>query len=151
MERLISPILSLGLIFGTFAAQAAPSGSPKDFALQTKYTCQANGVVVHNKQKVVSSGQGIDEIQYVAGVGRNQTLTFGSEREYMIWPRAANGTFNKSLNVLARDKSGTYKIVQEIDMGDTQKTKTSVSLTAKDREGDDRPVSCRIEMAWTKK
>lgn len=151
MERLISPILSLGLIFGTFAVQAAPTGAPKDFALQTKYTCQANGVVIHSKQKLISNGQGVDEIQYVASVGRNQTLTFGSEREYMIWPRAANGTFNKSLNVLARDKSGTYRIVQEIDMGDTARTKTSVSLTAKDREGDDRPVSCRIEMAWTKK
>lgn len=152
MERLFSPILALGLIFGTFTtANAVPAGAPKDFALQTKYSCQANGIIIHNKQKLVSNGRTLDEVKYVASVGRNQALTFGSERQYMIWPRAANGTFNKSLNVLSRDKSGTYRIVQEIDMGDTAKTKTAVSLTVKDGEGDERPVSCKIEMAWTKK
>lgn len=151
MERLMSPILAFGLIFGTLAAHASPVGSPKDFSLQTKYLCQANGIVIHNKQKTVSDGRTLDEVKYVANAGKNQTLVFGSERQYMIWPRAANGTFGKSLNVLARDKSGTYKIVQEVDMGETQKTTTNISLSVKDREGDDRPVSCRVEMAWTKK
>jgi len=151
MERIICPILATGLIFGTFAAQAAPLGEPKDYALQTKYACQANGVVIHSQQKKLSDGQGIDEIQYVANVGRNQALTFGNEREYMIWPRAANGTFDKSLNVLSRDKSGVYKIMQEIDLGESQKTKTNVSVTVKDRDGEERPISCRIEMSWIKK
>jgi len=151
MERFIRPILASGLILGTLVAQAAPTGAAKDFALQTKYNCQANGVAIHNKQKVISNGRGIDEVQFTAEAGRNQTLTFGEDREYMIWPRTAKGTFEKSLNVLSRDKSGTYKIVQEIDLGDAQKTKTNISVTVKDREGDERPVSCRIEMTWIKR
>ena len=151
MERLYRPILAFSLIFGTLAVEAAPAGAPKDFNIQTKYSCRANGVVIQNKQKVLSDGRGVEEIQFVATAGKNQGLTFGNDQEYMIWPRTAKGTFAKNLNILSRDKSGTYKIIQEVDMGETQKTKTSISLTVKDREGDDRPVSCRIEMAWVKK
>jgi hypothetical protein len=151
MKHILSPILAFGLIFGTFMAQAAPKGSPQNYVLQTKYICQANGIVVRDKQKLVSNGRGVDEIQFVASAGGNQALTFGSDREYMIRPRAANGTFMKSLNVLSRDSSGTYKIMQEVDMGANQRTKTSIGLSVKDGLGEARPVSCRIEMEWQKK
>lgn len=151
MERILSPILALGLFFGTLTVQAAPAGSPQDYNLRTKYLCQTNGVVVRHQQATVSDGQDIDELNFVASPGRNQTLTFGGGREYMIWPRVANGTFTKSLNVLSKDTAGTYKIIQEVDLGSSQKTKSSISLTAKDQQGDDRPVSCKIEMEWVKK
>lgn len=151
MERLLRLISALSLIFVTLAAEAAPLGSPRDFRMQTKYSCRANGVVIQNKQKVLSDGNTLEEIQFIAHTGRNQALTFGNDQEYMIWPRTAKGTFTKTLNVLSREKSGAYKIVQEVDMGKTQKTKTSISLTVKDGDGDDRPVSCRIEMAWVRK
>lgn len=151
MERFCRPILAFSLIFGTLVTETAPLGAPKDFSIQTQYSCRANGVVIQNKQKVLSDGTTLEEIQFVAKAGRNQALTFGNDQDYMIWPRTAKGTFEKTLNVLSRDKSGTYRIVQEVDMGETQKTKTSISLTVKDREGGDRPVSCRIEMAWVKK
>ncbi|MGZ3742942.1 MAG: hypothetical protein ACXWRE_08655 [Pseudobdellovibrionaceae bacterium] len=153
MERKLNSILTSGLIFGTFvtSAQASPPGSPQDYALQTKYHCQANGVVVRNHQKLVSNGRGVEEVQFVANAGKNQALIFGGNREYMIWPRVANGTFSKSLNVLSRDSSGTYKLIQEVDMGENQKTKTSIGLSVKDGQGEIRPVSCRIEMEWLKR
>ncbi|WP_413288616.1 hypothetical protein [Bdellovibrio sp. HCB337] len=151
MERMLSPILALGLFFGTLTVQAAPGGSPQDFNLRTKYSCQANGVVVRNNKTVVSNGQGIDEVDFMARAGGNQALTFGRNREHMIWPRTAKGTFNKTLNVLSRDSSGTYKLMQELDLGATQKTTTRISLVAKDAQGDDRPVNCQIEMQWVKK
>lgn len=151
MERMFSPILAISLFFGTFTVHAAPASSPQDFNLRTKYSCQANGVIVRNKKAIVSNGQGIDEVQFLASPGGNQTLTFGPNREQMIWPRTANGTFNKTLNVLSRDSSGTYKIMQELDLGTTQKTTTNISLVAKDSQGDDRQVNCRIEMQWVKK
>lgn len=151
METIWSPILALGLFFGTLSAQAAPAGLPQEYGLRTKYFCRVNDVIVHNKHIVVGLGQGVDEINFVADPGANQSLTFGNNRNYMIWPRVANGTFNKSLEVLARDKSGTYKIIQEVDMGDAQKTKSNISLITKDQLGEDRPVSCQIEMEWIKK
>lgn len=151
MERVLSPILAVGLILGTLTVQAAPAGSPQNYALRTKYRCQANGILVRNKKAVVSSGQGIDEVSFEADPGDQQSLTFGRNREYMVWPRAASGSFRKSLNVLSRDSSGAYKIVQEVDMGDTQITKTNISFTAKDKQGDERPISCRIDMEWVKK
>lgn len=152
MERLLSPFLTSGLIFGTLTlAQAAPLGSPQDYVLQTKYFCQANGVVVRNKQKIVSNGHGIDQVQFVSNPGKNQALVFGDKREYMIWPRVANGTFTKSLNILSRGNSGVYKVVQEVDMGESQKTKTSIGLSVKDGQGEARPVSCKIEMEWLKR
>ena len=151
MERMLSQILALGLFFGTFAVQAAPAGSPQDYNLRTKYDCQANGVVVRNKDLIVSNGQSLAEIQFTAKPGRNQALTFGAHREYMLWPRAANGTFTKSLNVLARDTSGVYKIMQEVEMGDSSKTKSNISLTTKDAQGEERPVSCKVEMEWISK
>lgn len=151
MRQIFRPILALGLFFGMSVALAAPLGEPKDYELQTKYGCQANGVPVYNKDRVVSDGLGIDEVQFTARAGQNQALTFGAERDYMIWPRTAKGSFNKALNVLARDKSGHYQIVQEIDLGDSQKTKSIVNLTVKDEEGAGRQVHCRIEMAWQKK
>lgn len=151
MERLVSPILSLGLIFVTLTAGAAPKGESQDYALRTTYVCQANGVLVQNKKQIVSDGHGVDEVEFVARAGRNQALTFGDDQEYMIWPRVANGTFDKSLNVLTREKSGVYKIIQEIDLGDSQKTKTNVSMNVKGVQGDPRHVSCRVEMEWIKK
>jgi hypothetical protein len=152
MGRKLNPIVALGLVFGIFmAAQANTKGRAHGFALQTKYLCQANGVLVRHKQKLVSLGQGNDEIQFVANAGRDQALTFGVAREYMIWPQVAKGTLRKSLSVLSRDTSGKYKVIQEVDMGETQKTKTSISLSVKDGQGKMRPVSCRIEMAWVKK
>ncbi|HEY8272250.1 MAG TPA: hypothetical protein VIG33_15270 [Pseudobdellovibrionaceae bacterium] len=152
MERKLNSFLALGLIFGTFSStQAAPIGSPQDYILQTKYLCQANGIVVRNKQKLVSNGRGVDEVQFVANAGKNQALMFGGKSEYMILPQVTNGTFTKSLNVLSRDRSGTYKVVQEVDMGETQKTKTNIGLSVKDGQGEARPVSCRIEMEWLKR
>jgi hypothetical protein len=151
MERLLLQFLALGIIFVTLSAYGTPVGTPQSYNLSTKYQCQANGVVIHSKQALVSAGQGIDEVKFVAKPGRNQALTFGAGREYMIWPRAANGTFTKSLNVLAKDSAGTYKIMQEVDMGDSLKTKSNISLTTKDARGEDRPVYCKVEMEWVKK
>ncbi len=152
MERLISSILALGLIFGTFSALAAPKGSPYDYALQTKYLCYANGVVVQNKQKIVSNGRALGEVSFVAHAGRNQTLTFRrGTGEYIIWPRVAHKGFGKSLNILSRKESGDFMIVQEIDMGDSQRTKTSINLSIKDEQEEARQISCRIELEWLKK
>jgi len=150
MERKLRPILATGLIFVTLSAHASASESPNNFTLQTKYSCQANGIVVRNKDKVLGSGDQLDEVKFLALPGRNQTLTFG-DRDYMIWPRAIQGTFGKSLNVLAKDGASGYKIVQEIDLGEAQKTKTSIGLTVKDHQGEEHPVSCRVEIEWKRK
>jgi hypothetical protein len=150
MERKISPILSLGILFFNLAAHAVPAGVPQDYNLRTSYSCQANGISVHNKEKVISSGETLNEVKFTAIPGGNQSLSFG-EKDYIIWPRAVTGTFTKSLNLLVRDSAQKYRIMQEIDLGDSQKTKTNISMTVRDRQGDERPVSCRVEVEWLKK
>jgi len=151
MERHLSPFLALGLFFGTLSVQGAPAGEPQDYLLATQYLCQTKDVVVRSGPALISRGRGIDELRYKAEAGRNQTLTFGSQRETMIWPRVAKGHFDKSLNILARGPSGAYHIIQEVDLGDAQKTRSIVRLSAKNHRGEVRPISCQIEMEWVKK
>lgn len=151
MERTLGQFLAMGLFLGTQICNAAPLGSPQEYGLKTHYRCQTNGVVVRNSDKVVSrGGSRVDEVKYSVAPGRDQRLIFG-DREYMIWPRITNGTFEKNLNVLVRDESGKYKIAQEIDLGDAQKTTTNVSLTVKRGTEQEQPVACKIEMEWVKK
>lgn len=151
MERNLRQFLAAGLIFGTPLCMAAPLGTPQDYRLKTNYLCQTNGVVVRNSDRVVSrGGNGFEEIKFSAYPGRSQALTFG-KREYMIWPRVTNGSFEKNLNVLVRDGKGKYRIVQEIGLGDAQKTKTNVALTVKQGTDQEKPVTCKIEMEWVKK
>jgi hypothetical protein len=155
MERNLRQILafgaSAGLIFVTDICMAAPVGMPQDYRLKTNYLCQTNGAVVRYNQQVVSNGgRGVQEFKFSAFPGRNQTLTFGN-REYKIWPRVTGETFEKTLNVLARDEKGQFQIVQEIGLGNAQKTKTNVALTVKRGTDDEKPVTCKIEMEWIKK
>jgi hypothetical protein len=151
MGRLQYSILSAGLIFGTFVAQASPSGNPQDYKLRTKYSCQANGITVHSKNKLISNGSTLREVKFTAPPGGSQALSLNN-REYMIWPRAIGTSFGKSINVLARDAdTQKYRIIQEIELSDSQKTKTSVGVTVKDRQGEERLVSCQVEMEWLKK
>jgi len=151
MARFKYSILSLGLIFVTAGAMAAPAGVPQDYNLKTKYSCQANGVSIHSQNKLISRGDGIDDVVFVAQPGTNQALSLNG-RQYMIWPRVSKGTFDKSLNVLAKDSAQKYQIMQEIDLGDSQKTKTNIGVTVKDpRSGEEKLVSCRVELEWLKK
>jgi hypothetical protein len=150
MERMLYPILSAGLFFVTFQAWAMPAGNPEDYNLRTKYSCQANGVSIHSQNRLISKGESMNEVQFTAAAGKNQSLGLNN-RQYMIWPRVTHGSFDKSLNVLVKDQSQKYRIAQEIGLGDSQKTKTSVGVTVKDRQGEEHLVSCRVEMEWLKK
>lgn len=150
MERAVGQFLAFGLIFVTINAHSAPAGISNEFRLQTKYSCQANGVVVRHQDRIISRGEGFGEVKFVAAAGRTQALTFGDHRDYMIWPRVNNRSFNKSLNVMVKEKSGNYKIIQEVDVGDAKKTRTMIGLTV--REGKEEfPVNCKMELEWVKK
>ena len=151
MARLQSQILSVVLIFATGQSMAAPAGSADDYNLTTKYSCQANGVSVHSQNKLISQGDSMQDVVFTAKPGANQALSLNG-RQYMIWPRVTKGSFEKSLNILAKDSSQKYQIMQEIDLGNSQKTKTNIGVTVKDRKsGEEKLVSCRVELEWLKK
>lgn len=136
MERTLKQFLAFGLIFGTHVSMAAPVGTPSEYDIQTSYRCQSNGVSVYN---------------HTSAPGRTQRIGFG-QKEYMIWPRVSAGNFEKNINVLVKDEeSGKYKIAQEIDLGDAQKTTTNVSMTLKRGTEQEKPVTCKVEMEWVKK
>lgn len=151
MARLQSHFLSLALIFVTGQSMATPLGAPEDYNLTTKYSCQVNGVSVHSQNKLVSHGDPMQEVIFAAKPGANQALSL-NDRQYMIWPRVTKGSFEKSLSILSKDTSQKYQIMQEIDLGNGQKTKTNVGVTVKDRKsGEERLVTCRVELEWLKK
>ena len=152
MARFQLQFLSAVLIFVTSGAVvAAPAGNAEDYNLTTKYSCQANGVSVHSQNKLISQGDTMQEVVFTAKPGSNQALSLNG-RQYMIWPRVTKGSFEKSLNILAKDTSQKYQIMQEIDLGNSQKTKTNVGVTVKDpKSGEEKLVSCRVELEWLKK
>lgn len=150
MERLKSPILSLVIFFGTFHAQAMPAGQPQDYSIRTKYSCAAQGVTLRNKNALISDGTSIDDVVFTTVPGGIQSLSVG-DGQYLIWPRVKAGSFEKSFNLLSRQSDEKYRIVQEVELGDSQKTKSNVSMTLKDRLGSERVVFCRVEMEWIKK
>jgi hypothetical protein len=151
MARFKYSILSAGLFFVTLGAQAIPAGTPQDYNLKTTYSCQANGVSIHSQNKLISRGDSLREVVYTAAAGTNQALSLNG-RQYMIWPRVSKGTFEKSLNVLAKDSGQKYQIMQEIDLGDSQKTKTNVGVTVRDQKsGEEKLVTCKVELEWLKK
>lgn len=151
MERFRCLILSAGLFLVTFQAHAVPAGSPQDYNLRTKYTCHTNGVSVHSRNKLISNGDVMQELQFTAPPGGSQALSLNN-REYMIWPRVISGSFGKALNVLVRDgKTQKYRIIQEMELSDSMKTKTSINVTVKDSQGEERLVACRVELEWLRK
>lgn len=150
MERFKSPILSLVLFFGSFQVQAMPAGQPQDYSIRTKYSCAANGVTLRNKNTLVSDGTTLEDIVFTTKPGGVQSLSIG-DGQYLIWPRVKAGSFEKSVNLLSRHNDEKYRIVQEVELRDSQKTKSNLSMTLKDRLGIERVVSCRVEMEWMKK
>ncbi len=150
MERFMGPILSLVLFFGTLYARAVPAGQPQDYSIRTKYSCAAQGVTLRNNSALISDGTSVDDVVFTTLPGGTQSLSVG-DGQYLIWPRVKPGSFEKSFNLLSRLSDEKYRIVQEVALGDSQKTKSNVSMTLKDRQGTERVAFCRVEMEWMKK
>lgn len=153
MEKWTSPILAAVLFFGTVfgsMAHALPQGSPEDYRLKTKYECETNGIPVHSKTRFLNPHHE-PTVRFTPMTGESPILTFG-DKDTMLWPKKTPGSFEKTLRVMTKTNRNQYIIAQEIELGESQKTKTRLSLTVKDNPtSEPLAVNCKVEMEWVKR